>query len=187
MILAQEETSMSDPNKSQSHGRIGEAATYAKCWMYGIPAYFTGGLRANFAGSDLIVETNDPRRKLWIQVKTGYPILKDHVYLTQCSSETELDNDKFSADFVVFVNLDSHSAKSHAHDGMLDFRHLSYYVVPRHDANQIYRKALRAQADKPKRDGGRRKLGNVAVHATVSEMSKYRDAWQLLQSDVFRT
>jgi hypothetical protein len=59
--------------KLQSHGKIGEAATYAKCWMHGIPPYHTGGLRSNFAGSDLIVDTADPRQKLWIQVKTGAP------------------------------------------------------------------------------------------------------------------
>jgi len=76
--------SMPDLSKSQSHGRIGEAAVYAKCWMHGIAAYFTGGLRNNFAGSDLIVETKDQRAKLWVQVKTGAPALKDHIYLTQC-------------------------------------------------------------------------------------------------------
>jgi hypothetical protein len=43
--------------------------------MHGITAYFTGGLRNNFAGSDIIVETKDPRRKLWVQMKTGAPIL----------------------------------------------------------------------------------------------------------------
>jgi hypothetical protein len=42
--------------------------------MHGIPAYNTGGLRANFAGSDLIIETGDQRKKLWLQVKTGAPI-----------------------------------------------------------------------------------------------------------------
>ncbi len=58
---------MSNPRKSQSHGKIGEAAAFAKCWMHGIPAYFTGGLRSNFAGSDLIVETRNQRVKLWVQ------------------------------------------------------------------------------------------------------------------------
>jgi len=57
---------MADLRKSHSHGKIGEAAVYAKCWMHGIPAYFTGGLRSNFAGSDLIVETTDARKKLWV-------------------------------------------------------------------------------------------------------------------------
>jgi hypothetical protein len=45
--------------KTQSHGKTGEAAVTAKCWMHGIPAYNTSGLRANFAGSDLIVDTSD--------------------------------------------------------------------------------------------------------------------------------
>lgn len=71
---------MSVLRKSESHGKIGEAAVFAKCWMHSIPAYFTGGLRINFAGSDLIVETAERRRKLWVQVKTGAPILKDHVH-----------------------------------------------------------------------------------------------------------
>lgn len=31
--------------KTQSHGKIGEAAVTAKCWMHGIPAYNTRGLR----------------------------------------------------------------------------------------------------------------------------------------------
>jgi hypothetical protein len=31
--------------KQQSHGKIGEAAVAAKCWMHGIPAYNTAGLR----------------------------------------------------------------------------------------------------------------------------------------------
>ena len=83
-----------DLRKSQSHGRIGEAAVYAKCWMHGIPAYFTDGLRNNFAGSDLIVETKDRRRKLLVQVKTGAPILKDHIYLTQCSGDEDLSRPK---------------------------------------------------------------------------------------------
>jgi hypothetical protein len=30
--------------KQQSHGRIGEAAVVAKCWMHGIPAYNTAGI-----------------------------------------------------------------------------------------------------------------------------------------------
>lgn len=112
---------MSAPRKSQSHGKIGEAAVYAKCWMNGIPAYYTGGLRSNFAGSDLIVETSNIRSKLWIQVKTGAPVLKDHVYLTQCDGENDLGRDKFDADFVVFVNLDAKVALNHGHAGELDF------------------------------------------------------------------
>jgi hypothetical protein len=169
-------------SKSQSHGRIGEAAVYAKCWMYGIPAYHTGGLRANFAGSDLIVETKDPRIKLWIQVKTGAPILRDHVYLTQCAGEEDLNKDKFAADFVVFVNIDLRTAKAHIHDGSLDFKSLSFYVVPCADANRLYQKGLKEWAVKPKRNGGRRKLGNMAVHVPSVEMAKYHDAWKLIHS-----
>ena len=173
---------MSTLSKSQSHGRIGEAATYAKCWMHGIPAYHTGGLRSNFAGSDLIVETSNPRLKLWIQVKSGAPILKDQVYLTQCAGDDDLHGDKFAADFVVFVNLELRSAKAHSHDGSLDFKHLSFYVVPRADANRLYRKALAGWAAKPKRDGGRRKLGNMSVHVPLTDMTQYRDAWPLIHA-----
>src|SRR5688572_11814378 len=92
--------------KTQSHGKIGEAAVTAKCWMHGIPAYNTGGLRANFAGSDLIVDTADPKQKLLIQVKSGYNPRSDLVYLTQCKGEEELQSTKFVSDFVVFVNID---------------------------------------------------------------------------------
>lgn len=173
---------MSPLNKSQSHGRIGEAAVYAKCWMHGIPAYHTGGLRTNFAGSDLIVETVDPRRKLWVQVKSGAPALKDHVYLTQCAGDGDLLGEKFAADFVVFVNLEEKIAQRHRHDGSLDFHALSFYVVPGKQANHIYREALEHWAAKPKRDGGRRKLGNMAVHVRVETMAKYKNAWQQLKA-----
>jgi hypothetical protein len=77
--------------KTQSHGRIGEAAVTAKCSMHGIPAYNTGGLRANFAGSDLIIDTLDPKVKRLIQVKTGYAPTRSKVYLTQCK-ECDLQN-----------------------------------------------------------------------------------------------
>ena len=91
--------------KQQSHGKIGEAAVAAKCWMHGIPAYNTAGLRANFAGSDLLVDTPDPTRKLLIQVKTGYNPSPDWVYMTQCAGEHELEKSKFVSDFVVFVGI----------------------------------------------------------------------------------
>ncbi len=172
---------MTDLRKSQSHGKIGEAAVYAKCWMHGIPAYFTGGLRNNFAGSDLIVETKDQRAKLWVQVKTGAPILKDHVYFTQCAGDGDLECEKFDADFVVFVNLDTRTALKHTHAGELGFDHLSFYVVPRKAANALYRSSLVYWHEKPKRDGGRRKLGNMAVHVPADRMEKYRDAWKLLK------
>lgn len=170
------------PAKSQSHGRIGEAAVYAKCWMHGIPAYHTGGLRANFAGSDLIVETSDPRVKLWVQVKAGAPILKGHVYLTQCAGDHELQGGKFVSDFVVFVNIELYRAKSHTHDGSLGFDHLSFYVVPGVDASRLYQQALASWAHKPKRDGGQRKLGNMAVHIEGSLLAQYRDAWHLMRA-----
>ena len=95
--------------------------------MHGILAYSTGSLKANFAGSDLlIVDAADPRRKLWVEVKTGFPTRKNHVYLTQSAGEKDLTHPKFAADFVVFVNLDAKAAKAHIHDGALDFQHLSY-------------------------------------------------------------
>ena len=178
---------MADLRKSESHGRIGEAATYAKCWMNGIRAYHTGGLRLNFAGSDLIVETKDPRQKLWIQVKAGAPTLKGHVYLTQCAGDKDLNNKKkFAADFVIFVNLDPKMAKSHLHDGSFNFEHLSFYIVPCDVANNIYRKALNRLANKPKRDGGRRKLGNMAIDVPAPKMDQYRDAWSLIRQAPLR-
>jgi len=165
------------PNKRQSHGKIGEAAVAAKCWMYGIPAYNTAGLRANFAGSDLIIDIEDPTKKLLVQVKTGYSPAADKVYLTQCSGEKELTEDKFVSDFVVFVNLDRKIGNSHAHDGTLDFQHLSFYVVPRQDANRIYRAAVKKDHDRPLRTGGIRKLGNMAVNVSAAEMAPFKDAW----------
>ena len=171
---------MGELRKSQSHGRIGEAATYAKCWMHGIPAYHTGGLRNNFRGSDLIVETSDPRTKLWIQVKTGAPDKKEHVYFTQCAGDNDLRLDKFESDFLVLVNLDVKRAKQHSHDGSLGFEHMTFYVVPRGEANAIYRKAVQHWARLPKRDGGSRKLANMAVHVPAQQMELYRDAWKLV-------
>jgi hypothetical protein len=172
---------MSTLSKSVSHGRVGEAATYAKCWMNGIRAYHTGGLRSNFAGSDLIVETEDQREKLWIQVKAGAPAQKDSVYLTQCAGDGDLHCEKFSADFVVFVNLDAKKAQSHSHDGSLNFEHLTFYVVPRKEANRLYRNVVTHLAEKPKRDGGRRKLSNMAVHVPEEQMREYRDAWHRIK------
>lgn len=176
---------VSQLRKSQSHGKIGEATVYAKCWMNGIPAYFTGGLRSNFAGSDLIVETKNLRRKLWVQVKTGAPILKNHVYLTQCAGDEDLATDKFDADFVVFVNIDTRIGLGHTHAGELNFEHLSFYVLPRDAANSLYQQWLCHWHDKPKRNGELRKLGNMAVHMPGEEIKQYRDAWHLLreQSD----
>ena len=170
------------PSKSQSHGRIGEAAVLAKCWMHGIPAYNTGGLRANFAGSDLIVESCDLRNKIWVQVKTGAPTLRNQVYLTQCSGDEDLTTSKFNADFVVFVNLVPRTAKSHTHDGSLDFQSLSFYIVPGKQANLMYQEAVKVLAAKPKRDGGSRKLANMAVDVPGDDMAGYKDAWGQLKS-----
>ena len=168
--------------KQQSHGKIGEAAVAAKCWMHGIPAYNTAGLRANFAGSDLIVDTLDPKRKLLVQVKTGYSPSADWVYMTQCSGEEELTRDKFVADFVVFVNLDRKVALKHTHQGELEFHHLTFYVVPREQANSLYRAALKREHLRPLiKTGGQRKLGNLSVNVEASEMAEFKDAWHLIR------
>lgn len=170
--------------KTQSHGRIGEAAVTAKCWMHGIPAYNTAGLRANFAGSDLIVDTADLTKKLLIQVKTGYRPSGEWVYMTQCSGEHELTEDKFVSDFVVFVNIDRKVGSSHEHNGELDFQHLTFYVVPREEANRLYRAALKRDHDRPLKSGGVRKLGNMAVNVAAGEMASYRNAWLKIREAV---
>jgi hypothetical protein len=168
--------------KQQSHGKIGEAAVAAKCWMHGIPAYNTAGLRANFAGSDLIVDTPDPTRKLLIQVKTGYSPSPEWVYMTQCSGEQELERSKFVSDFVVFVNLDKRAGVNHAHDGELDFHHLTFYVVPRDSANALYHRALCREDARPLiKTGGQRKLGNLAVNVAASEVAEFKNAWHLIR------
>jgi hypothetical protein len=168
--------------KQQSHGRIGEAAVAAKCWMHGIPAYNTAGLRANFAGSDLLVDTLDPTRKLLVQVKTGYNPSPEWVYMTQCSGEQELEKSKFVSDFVVFVNLDKKAGTKHGHNGELDFQHLSYYVVPRERANALYRAALVREHARPLiKTGGQRKLGNLAVNVEAAEMAEFKNAWHLIR------
>lgn len=170
------------PRKQQSHGKIGEAAVSAKCWMHGIPAYNTAGLRANFAGSDLIVDTLDPTKKLLIQVKTGYKPSADWVYMTQCSGERELDAKKFVSDFVVFVNLDKKVGSKHEHRGELDFQHLIFFVVPRDSANAFYHAALKREYARPLiKSGGQRKLGNLAVNVLLSEMAPYLNAWHLIR------
>ena len=167
--------------KQESHGHIGEAAVYAKCWMHGIQAHFTGGLKRNFAGSDLLIETAKERHKLWVQVKSGYTKTKGQVYLTQSAGEIDLKVDKFTADFVVFVNIDAKTAAGHDHDGKLGFEHLSFYIVPCREANKIYWESLKATAEKPKKDHTPRKLNNVSVSVPEKEMRKYQDAWSLLR------
>ncbi|MBE7418295.1 MAG: hypothetical protein HS128_11200 [Ideonella sp.] len=167
--------------KTQSHGKIGEAAVAAKCWMHGVPAYNTAGLRANFAGSDLIVDTEDPTKKLLVQVKTGYNPSGEWVYMTQCAGEQDLNEDKFVSDFVVFVNLDRKAGNGHMHNGELDFHHLTFYVVPRSSANDLYRQAVRRDYNRPLKAGGRRKLGNMAVNIAAVDMAPFRNAWSLLR------
>lgn len=167
--------------KTQSHGRIGEAAVSAKCWMHGIAAYNTGGLRANFVGSDLIIDTEDPRKKLLIQVKAGFNPKHDIVYLTQCGGEDELETEKFVSDFVVFVNIDKKVGSSYEHDGSLNFEHLTYFVVPRDDANRIYMGAVRRDYAKPLKTGGVRKLGGMAVNVPLEDMRQFKDAWHLIK------
>ncbi|GIK36106.1 MAG: hypothetical protein LC130_28695 [Bryobacterales bacterium] len=167
--------------KAQSHGRIGEAAVSAKCWMHGIAAYNTGGLRANFAGSDLIIDTDDPRRKLLIQVKAGFNPRHDIVYLTQCTGAHELHEEKFVSDFVVFVNIDKKVGKAHQHEGLLDFQHLTYFVLSRVAANQIYSAAIRRDYERPLKTGGVRKLAGMAVNAPLEEMARFKDAWHLIK------
>lgn len=169
-------------DKKISHGRIGEAAVYAKCWMHGIPAYYTGGLRTNFAGSDLIIDTEDKRTKLWIQVKTGYQTTKNMIYLTQCAGDGDLKHDKFVSDFVIFVNLDRRIAIAHDHDGKLDFEHLSYYIVPRDVANRLFLEAVTQKSQKKKQDGGQRKLANMDVNVSVDLMKSFHNAWHLIRN-----
>lgn len=175
---------MKSMRKTQSHGRIGEAAVTAKCWMNGVAAHNTNGLRANFAGCDLIIDTDDPRKKKLIQVKTGYSPAKGQVYLTQASGEDDLTQDKFHADFVVFVNIDKKTGEKHQHDGTLSFEHLVYYVVPADFANQVFRDAVHRDYAKPLiKTGGRRKLTNMAVNVSPELMLEYRDAWHLLRNE----
>jgi hypothetical protein len=169
-------------NKRQSHGRIGEAAVIAKCWMNGVPAYDTAGLRANFAGSDIIVDTDDPKRKLFVQVKTGFVPVSGQVYFTQCAGECDLTDEKFVSDFVVLVNIDGKVGATHHHDGTLDFTHLSFFVLPRDVANDSYRQAVQREYDRPLKSGGRRRLGNMAVYVPSQELEGYRGAWNLLRA-----
>jgi len=169
------------PRKQEAHGRIGEAAVTAKCWMHGVRAYNTNGLRANFAGCDLIIDTADPRRKLLIQVKAGYPPSPSKVYLTQATGDADLSADKFQCDFVVFVNIDKKVGESHQYDGQLGFGHLRFYVVPAEDANRLFRAQVRHDYEKPKRDGSRRSLTNMAVQIDVEKFEVFYDAWHLLR------
>ncbi|WP_293995479.1 hypothetical protein [Sphaerotilus sp.] len=172
------------PRKTTSHGRIGEAAVTAKCWMNGVPAHNTNGLRANFAGSDIIIDTSDPSKKLLVQVKTGYSPAKKQVYLTQATGEQDLENPKFKADFVVFVNIDKKAGESHQHRGTLGFEHFTYFIVPVVDANKMFRDAVRREYDRPLiKTGERRKLTNLAVYVEPELISKYQNAWHLLRGE----
>jgi hypothetical protein len=172
---------MIEIRKTLSHGRIGEAVVTAKCWMHGIPAHNTNGLRSNFAGSDIIVDTADPRRKLLIQVKSGYA-RASQVYFTQATGSGDLVTPKFKADFVVFVNMDEKVGKQHAHDGKLKFEHFAFFVVPADEANKLFRDAVQREFARPKKDGGTRSLSGLAVYASPGTMEPYRDAWHLLRT-----
>ncbi|MCU0837172.1 MAG: hypothetical protein MUE49_00430 [Rhodospirillales bacterium] len=153
--------------------------------MHGIAAYNTGGLRANFAGSDLIIDTDDPKTKRLVQVKTGCSPVNGYVYLTQCKGEEDLGADgKFVADFIVFVNIDKTVGGLHQNDGQLDFQHLTFYIMPRETANAMYRAAVQRQFAKPKRDGGVRKLANMAVGVPREAAARFLDAWHLLREPV---
>lgn len=152
--------------------------------MNGIPAHNTNGLRANFAGSDIIIDTDDPRKKLLVQVKTGYSPSKGQIYLTQASGEGDLTNTKFKADFVVFVNIEKKAGESHEHRGTLKFEHLTYYVVPADEANAAYKEAVKRDYDLPlKNSDKRRSLENMAVNVTPERLGKYKDAWHLLRGE----
>jgi hypothetical protein len=167
--------------KTQSHGRIGEAAVTAKCWMHGIPAYNTGGLPRQLRRERSIIDTIDPKVKRLVQVKTGYAPTKSRVYLTQCKGECDLEGDKFVSDFVVFVNIDKKVGSTHAHNGELSFEHLTFYVTPREAANQLYRSAVQREYGRPLKAGGRRKLANMAVEVASEEMIPYLNAWHLMR------
>jgi hypothetical protein len=149
--------------------------------MRGIPAYNMAGLRANFAGSDLLVDTPVPTRKLLVQVKTGYRPSPEWGYMTQCSGDDELAEPKFVADFVVFVNLDKKAGVKHEHNGELDVHHLTFYVVPRDRANSLYRADLEREHARPLKNGGQRKLGNLAVNVAATEMAEFKDAWHFIR------
>ena len=153
--------------------------------MNGIPAYNTNGLRANFAGCDIIVDTNNPRTKLLVQVKAGFCPVREGVYLTQASGEDDLTKDKFHADYIVFVNINKKVGESHIHRGTLDFSHLSFYVVPAEEANLLFREAVEREYAKPliKTPDKKRSLANLAVNVSPQAMMNYRDAWQLLRGD----
>jgi hypothetical protein len=176
---------MASIRKTQSHGRIGEAAVTAKCWMHGIPAHNTNGLRANFAGCDLIADTDDPRRKILIQVKTGYSPTRGQVYLTQATGEADLTEDRFHADFVVFMNIDKKAGEGHSHDGSLDFEHFTYYIVPVEAANELFRSAVKREYARPLiKTGGQRKLANMAVNVDPESVAVYKDNWRQLRAHI---
>lgn len=152
--------------------------------MHGVPAHNTNGLRANFAGSDIIIDTQDPRIKRLVQVKTGYSPAEGQIYLTQASGEPDLVEDKFKADFVVFVNIDKKIGEAHQHRGTLSFEHLVYYVVPVEVANQVYRAAVQREYERPLiKSTKKRSLSNMAVNVQPHVLAEYRDAWHLLRCD----
>ena len=89
--------------------------------------------------------------------------------------------DKFAADFVVFVNIDQKIGMKHQHDGTLGFEHLTFYVVPCDDANRVYREVVKKESERPTKAGGQRKLANLSVVVSSTELQQYKDAWSLLR------
>lgn len=107
----------------------------------------------------------------------------DWVYMTQCTGEHELGKSRFVSDFVVFVNIDKKAGTKHTHNGEMDFHHLTFYVVPRQEANALYIKALQREHERPLiKTGGQRKLGNLAVHVAAADMAQFKDAWHLIRN-----
>ena len=95
-----------------------------------------------------------------------------------------MTEDKFRADFVVFVNIDKKTGESHDHRGTLNFEHLIYYVVPVEVANTAFRTAVQREYDRPLlKSPEKRKLTNLAVYVAPECLSKYKDAWQLLRGE----
>jgi hypothetical protein len=168
---------MAASSKIQSHSQICKAAVLAKCWMHGIRAHINVAKRA-----ELTIASSNPKTTKVVQVKGGYSPVKGMVYLTQCKGEDDLIGDKFDADFVVFVNIETKVGKSHQHDGSLGFEHLQFFVLPRANANAIYRASVQRELAKPLKSGGVRSLKNLAVVASNEDMHPFLNGWQIMQT-----
>jgi hypothetical protein len=73
------------------------------------------------------------------------------------------------------------AGSTHQHDGVRDFKHLTFFVLSRDQANFLYRDAVQREYDRPLRAGGRRKLGNLAVYVSAREMAPFRNGWQQIR------